>query len=82
MASFSDLWNIRPEGYLSCRRWCITTGPSICNRAYSLGVRRGQFPVTEHLCTRTLALPANESVSRNDIEFTSKEIQNLLGTKP
>jgi dTDP-4-amino-4,6-dideoxygalactose transaminase len=45
-------------------------------------VRRGQFPVTEHLCTRILALPANESVSRNDIEFTSKEIQNLLGTKP
>ena len=50
--------------------------------AHSVGVRCGQFPVTEHLCTRTLALPANELVSRNDIEFTSKEIQNLLGTKP
>ena len=50
--------------------------------AQSLGVRRGQFPVTEHLCTRILALPANKSVSRNDIEFTSKEIQNFLGTKP
>ena len=56
--------------------------PIHCNRAYSLGVRRGQFPVTEQLCTRTLALPANKSVSRNDIEFTSKEIRNLLGTKP
>ena len=47
----------------------------------SLGMRCDQVPVTEHLCTRILALPANESVSRNDIEFTNKEIQNLFATK-
>jgi dTDP-4-amino-4,6-dideoxygalactose transaminase len=82
MASFSGLCNIRPEGTWAPADVCTTTRASICNRAHSLGGRRGQFPVTEHLCTRILALPANESVSRNDIEFTSKEIQNLLGTKP
>jgi dTDP-4-amino-4,6-dideoxygalactose transaminase len=48
--------------------------------AKPLGVRRGQFPVTEHLCTRVLALPANQSLSRNDIEFISAEIRELLGT--
>jgi len=47
--------------------------------AQSLGVRRGQFPVTEHLCTRILALPANQSLSRSDIEFISAEIRDSLG---
>jgi hypothetical protein len=42
--------------------------------AQCIEVRRGQFPVTEHLCTRILALPANQSLSRNDIEFISTEI--------
>jgi dTDP-4-amino-4,6-dideoxygalactose transaminase len=46
--------------------------------AQSLGARRGQFPVTEHLCTRILALPANQSLSRNDIAFISTEIQDFL----
>jgi dTDP-4-amino-4,6-dideoxygalactose transaminase len=49
--------------------------------AQSLGVRRGQFPVTEHLCTRILALPANQSLSRNEIEFISTEIRDLLGAQ-
>jgi dTDP-4-amino-4,6-dideoxygalactose transaminase len=49
--------------------------------AQFLGVRRGQFPVAEHLCTRILALPANQSLSRNDIEFISTEIRALLGTQ-
>jgi dTDP-4-amino-4,6-dideoxygalactose transaminase len=48
--------------------------------AQSLGVRCGQFPVTEHLCTRILALPANQSLSRNDIEFICTEIFELLGS--
>jgi hypothetical protein len=29
--------------------------PNHFQRAHSLGVRRGQFPVTEHLCPRILA---------------------------
>jgi dTDP-4-amino-4,6-dideoxygalactose transaminase len=46
--------------------------------AQSLGVRSGRFPVTEHLCTRILALPANQSLSRDDIEFISSEIKAFL----
>jgi dTDP-4-amino-4,6-dideoxygalactose transaminase len=41
-----------------CRRWCTTTPIHLQPAAQSLGLRRGQFPVTEHLCTRILALPA------------------------
>jgi dTDP-4-amino-4,6-dideoxygalactose transaminase len=48
--------------------------------AKSLGVRRGQFPMTEHLCTRILALPANQSLSRDEIEFICTEVRELLGT--
>jgi dTDP-4-amino-4,6-dideoxygalactose transaminase len=44
-------------------------------------MHRGQFPVTEHLCGSILAFPANQSLSRNDIEFISTEIRELLGTQ-
>jgi dTDP-4-amino-4,6-dideoxygalactose transaminase len=48
--------------------------------ARSLGVRRGQFPMTERLSRRILALPANQSVSRDDIGFVCAEIRGMLGT--
>jgi dTDP-4-amino-4,6-dideoxygalactose transaminase len=44
-------------------------------------VRRGQFPVTEHLCTRILALPANQSLSCDDIGFISSEIHAFLAAQ-
>jgi dTDP-4-amino-4,6-dideoxygalactose transaminase len=49
--------------------------------AQRLGARRGQFPVTERLSNRILALPANQSLSCDDIRFVSAEIRSLLGTK-
>jgi dTDP-4-amino-4,6-dideoxygalactose transaminase len=47
--------------------------------AKSLGGHRGQFPMTERLCSRILALPANQSLSRHDIGFISAEIRSVLG---
>lgn len=47
--------------------------------AKHLGYHRGQFPVTERLCATILALPANQSLSRDDIEYVSAEIRSFLG---
>ena len=47
--------------------------------AESLGCRRGQFPVTEKLCATILALPANQTLSRDDIFYISNEIRRVLG---
>jgi dTDP-4-amino-4,6-dideoxygalactose transaminase len=49
--------------------------------AESLGYRRGQFPVTERLSETILALPANQSLSRDDIDFVSTEIRAVLGSR-
>ena len=48
--------------------------------AQSLGYRRGQFPVTERLSQTILALPANQSLTRDDIGYISAEIRALLGS--
>ena len=48
--------------------------------AESLGCRRGQFPVTEKLCGTILALPANQTLSRDDISYVSDEIRSILGS--
>jgi dTDP-4-amino-4,6-dideoxygalactose transaminase len=48
--------------------------------AESLGCRRGQFPVTEKLCATILALPANQTLSRDDIAYVSDEIRRVLGS--
>jgi len=48
--------------------------------AESLGCRRGQFPVTEKLCGTILALPANQTLSRDDIIYVSDEIRSVLGS--
>jgi dTDP-4-amino-4,6-dideoxygalactose transaminase len=45
-----------------------------------LGCRRGQFPVTERLCETILALPANQTLSQDDIAFVSSEIRAFLGS--
>jgi dTDP-4-amino-4,6-dideoxygalactose transaminase len=47
--------------------------------AESLGCRPGQFPVTEKLCATILALPANQTLSRDDIIYVSDEIRRILG---
>ena len=47
--------------------------------AEALGCRRGQFPVTEKLCATILALPANQTLSHDDIFYISDEIRRLLG---
>jgi len=49
--------------------------------AASLGYRRGRFPVTEQLCQTILALPANQTLTRVDIEYVSAEITRVLGTR-
>jgi dTDP-4-amino-4,6-dideoxygalactose transaminase len=46
--------------------------------AESLGCRQGQFPITEKLCTTILALPANQTLSRDDIIYVSDEIRRVL----
>jgi hypothetical protein len=43
-----------------------------------LGCHKGQFPVTERLCD--LALPANQTLTRDDIIYVSKEIFVALGS--
>jgi dTDP-4-amino-4,6-dideoxygalactose transaminase len=47
--------------------------------AESLGCVRGQFPVTEKLCATILALPANQTLSRDDIIYVTDEIRRVLG---
>src|SRR5215468_3400822 len=47
--------------------------------AESLGCVRGQFPVTEKLCGTILALPANQTLSRDEIIYVSDEIRRVLG---
>jgi dTDP-4-amino-4,6-dideoxygalactose transaminase len=47
--------------------------------AESLGCVRGQFPVTETLCATILALPANQTMSRDDIIYVTDEIRRVLG---
>lgn len=46
--------------------------------ATALGYRRGQFPVTERLCETILALPANQTLRREDIEYVCSEVRVLL----
>lgn len=45
-----------------------------------LGARRGQFPVTERLCQTILALPANQTLNADDIEYVCGEIRACLGS--
>src|SRR5215470_2917075 len=49
--------------------------------AASLGCRRGQFPVTERLCETILALPANQTLVEEDIQFICTEIDAVLGRR-
>jgi dTDP-4-amino-4,6-dideoxygalactose transaminase len=46
--------------------------------AESLRCREGQFPVTERLCETILALPANQSLRREDVTYVCDEIRFLL----
>src|SRR5262252_1619220 len=48
--------------------------------AESLRCRKGQFPVTERLCETILALPANQTLTRNDITYITTEIRVALGS--
>ena len=49
--------------------------------AEKLGYRRGQFPLTERLCETILALPANQTLTRDDIAEISGEIRTVLGRR-
>lgn len=42
--------------------------------ARSLGTKAGQFPVTERLCQRILAIPANQTLSPDDIHYVADAI--------
>ena len=48
--------------------------------AASLGCTRGQFPITEQLCETILALPANQTLTEDEIGFVSSEIRAVLGS--
>ena len=49
--------------------------------AATLGYRRGQFPVTEKLCSSILALPANQSLNEKDLNFVAREIRSVFGAQ-
>jgi dTDP-4-amino-4,6-dideoxygalactose transaminase len=49
--------------------------------AEKLGCRRGQFPVAERLAKTILALPVNQTLTREDISYISAEIRALLDTE-
>jgi dTDP-4-amino-4,6-dideoxygalactose transaminase len=46
--------------------------------AAALGARRGQFPVTERLCERILALPANQTLSEADLRYVCDGIRGFF----
>ena len=46
--------------------------------AASLGARRGQFPMTERLCGRILALPANQTLSEEDLRYVAGGIRGFF----
>jgi dTDP-4-amino-4,6-dideoxygalactose transaminase len=54
------------------------TASHLQRAAASLGCRRGQFPVTERLCETILALPANQTLTRQDIHYVGGEIRTCL----
>ena len=47
--------------------------------AKNLGCRRGQFHTTERLSETILALPANQTVTREDIIYIGSEIWGFFG---
>jgi dTDP-4-amino-4,6-dideoxygalactose transaminase len=47
--------------------------------AQKLGYRRGEFRVTERLSQTILALPANQTLTPDDIAYVSAEIRAVLG---
>jgi dTDP-4-amino-4,6-dideoxygalactose transaminase len=47
--------------------------------AEKLGYRRGQFPVTERLSETILALPANQTLTPEDIAYVCAEVRAVLG---
>src|SRR5215813_12515957 len=47
--------------------------------AESLRCRKDQFPVTKRLCETILALPANQTPTRDDITYVSTEIRAAFG---
>src|SRR5712691_11388090 len=48
--------------------------------AESLGFFLKESPATEKLCGTILALPANQTLSRDDISYVSDEIRSVLGS--
>jgi len=42
------------------------------------GYRRGQFPICEALCDRTLALPFHGTLTEQEVETACKALQGLL----
>jgi dTDP-4-amino-4,6-dideoxygalactose transaminase len=49
--------------------------------AAALCCRPGKFPMTERLCETILALPANQTLTEEEIKFISTEIGVVLGPK-
>ena len=49
--------------------------------ADSLRYRKGEFPVTERLCETILALPANQTLTRDDVIYVSAEIRTALASR-
>lgn len=49
--------------------------------AESLGYGAGQFPVTEQLCKVILALPANQTLTVDDIELIAGKIRDFLRSR-
>jgi dTDP-4-amino-4,6-dideoxygalactose transaminase len=47
--------------------------------AATLGYKKGSLPVTERLSATILALPANQTLSREDVIFVANEIKAILG---
>ena len=43
--------------------------------------KRGDFPVAEKLCDETISLPIHEFVTKNQIRFMIKSIENFYSKK-
>jgi dTDP-4-amino-4,6-dideoxygalactose transaminase len=50
--------------------------------AAQLGCKKGQFPMTETLSRTILALPANQTVTEEEIRWIADEIRFVLGPPP
>ena len=67
--------NLRAKG-ISCRDYFA---PAHLQPSYQeLGYREGDFPVTEAVASRTIALPFHNNLSEGEVEYVVSQLKDLL----